>query len=67
MGGMMTEALEHINAEFAALLDAPTIRALCREVSSHGAPVCSIRSPPPIFSSCKSRMRTPHAATYPIW
>jgi Transposase DDE domain len=32
MVGMVTEALRHINAELAALLDASTIRTLCREV-----------------------------------
>ena len=32
MVGTVTEALRHINAELAALLDAPTILALCREV-----------------------------------
>ena len=32
MVGTVTEALRHINAELAALLDAPTIVALCREV-----------------------------------
>jgi hypothetical protein len=32
MVGMVTEALKHIQAELAALLDAPTILALCHEV-----------------------------------
>ena len=32
MVGMMTEALRHLKAELAALLDAPTILTLCREV-----------------------------------
>ena len=32
MGGRVTEALQHINAERAVLLDAPTILALCRDV-----------------------------------
>jgi hypothetical protein len=32
MVGTVTEALKHINAELAVLLDAPTILALCREV-----------------------------------
>ena len=32
MIGIVTEALRHIKAELAALLDAPTILALCREV-----------------------------------
>ena len=32
MGGTVTEALRHIKAEPAALLDAPTILALCHEV-----------------------------------
>jgi hypothetical protein len=31
MVGMVTEALKHIKADLAALLDAPTILALCRE------------------------------------
>jgi hypothetical protein len=34
MVGMVTEALTHIKAELAVLLDAPTILALCREVGS---------------------------------
>ena len=34
MVGTVTEALRHINAELATLLDAPTILALCREVGS---------------------------------
>src|SRR5712691_2566745 len=34
MVGMVTEALRHINAELATLLDAPMILALCREVGS---------------------------------
>jgi hypothetical protein len=32
MVGIVTEALRHIKAELAALLDAPTILGLCREV-----------------------------------
>lgn len=32
MVGMVPEALKHIKAELAVLLDAPTILALCREV-----------------------------------
>jgi len=32
MVGMVTEALRHIKAELAALLDAPTSLILCREV-----------------------------------
>ena len=32
MVGTVTEALRHIKAELAALLDAPTILALCHEV-----------------------------------
>ena len=32
MVGMVTEALKHIKAELAVLLDAPMILALCREV-----------------------------------
>jgi hypothetical protein len=32
MVGMVTEALRHLKAELATLLDAPTILALCREV-----------------------------------
>ena len=34
MVGTMTEALRHINAELAPLLDAPMLFALCREVGS---------------------------------
>jgi hypothetical protein len=34
MVGMVTEALRQIKAELAALLEAPTILALCREVGS---------------------------------
>src|SRR5712692_8316662 len=34
MVGMVTEALKHIKAELAVLLDAPMILALCREVGS---------------------------------
>ena len=32
MVGVVTEALRHIKADLAVLLDAPTILALCREV-----------------------------------
>ena len=35
MVGMVTEALRHLQAELAVLLDAPTILALCREVGYH--------------------------------
>ena len=38
MVGMMTEALRHIKAELAALLDAPMMLALCREVGSQWRP-----------------------------
>ena len=34
MGGTVTEALRHIQAELAALLDAPAMLALCHEVGS---------------------------------
>ena len=34
MVGMVTEALRHLKADLALLLDAPTILALCREVGS---------------------------------
>jgi len=36
MVGMVTEALRHINAELAALLDASTILTLCREMGYQG-------------------------------
>ena len=34
MVGTVTEALRHLNAELATLLDAPTLCALCRAVGS---------------------------------
>ncbi len=38
MVGMVTEALRHIQTDLATLLDAPTLRALCREVGSQWRP-----------------------------
>ncbi len=56
MVGTVTEALKHIQAELATLLDAPTILALCREVgyqwraaparSGHHRPSLPLANPP---------------------
>lgn len=63
MVGTVTEALKHLQAELATLLDAPTILALCREVGYQWRKRQLVQSPPSISSFCTSSMATLRVVT----